>query len=204
MSAPAVAPLPRLSTFGRALLHDTAAHAAVTALTVAADIADPVRAQTARTLYPLIAAADRGDGGEPRRRSPALSTLVADVLAVLRLPNDPRPQLVLALERWLLHPGERSAAELKAAAYALVNAVVPIELTTLEHAWLAGAGVQDAIEVVRHQGFVDCGPQLSLIAAAVATVVPIVWVARELAVTRTQLYRNLRSVDHRAWRELLP
>lgn len=93
-----------LSAHGAQQLYDTAAHAATTALTVAAALADPVRSQSSRTIYPLIGAAASGDGAQARARCGPLCTLVADVLGAAG-DDDPRAKLVLALERWLLHPG---------------------------------------------------------------------------------------------------
>lgn len=194
----------RISEAGCFALHDTPAHAAATALIIAASVADPVRAQTARSLYPLIAVAAGGDGSRTRKRSPALAALVADTLSALVLPNDPRPQLVLSAERWLLHPQPHTAGELTAAATALVAAPWPADLATLEHAWLAGAGIESAVAAVRCDGSGTDERQLSAIAAATSTVVPLVWVAHELDISRGVLYRQLYGVDRCAWRDLLP
>ncbi len=193
-----------LSVGGRHQLHDTPAHAAAAALTVAAALADPVRTQSARALYPLIAAAADGDGAAARARCSPLCTLVADALASTD-DTDPRADLVLALERWLLHPTGGTAEELSAAAREVTeDPRNPLDEDTLDNAWLAGAGIAQALAAVRRGGFTDPGAHLSVIAAATSAVVPTVWVARELDVARAAVYRLLRNVDHHRWRELLP
>lgn len=193
-----------LSAAGSRQLHDTPTHAAAAALTVAAALADPVRTQSARALYPLIAAAADGDGAPARTRCSPLCALVADALAATDR-SDPRAELVLALERWLLHPTQRTAKELTEAAREVTEGSrPPLDVDTLDKAWLAGSGIEQALAAVRRGGFTDAGAHLSVIAAATAAVVPMVWVARELNVARAVVYRLLRNVDPHRWRELLP
>lgn len=194
--------LGRLTSRALAQLYDTPAHAAVTALTVAQTLADPVHSHSVRVIFPLIGAAAAGDGSEARIRSAALSTLVADVLHTACEEPGPKAKLVLALERWLLHPQAHTADEVTRAAADFV-ADPSTEQETLEHAWLAGPGIDSAIEQVRRDGFEQPAAHISLIAAATRTVVPVVWVARELDVPRSVIYRHTRSVDHNRWRELL-
>lgn len=192
-----------LSAHGAQQLYDTAAHAATTALTVAAALADPVRSQSSRTIYPLIGAAASGDGAQARARCGPLCTLVADVLGAVG-DDDPRAKLVLALERWLLHPGRRTAEELVEAAADVVGALWAADPDTMDQAWLVGAGTDAALDAARENRLDHSGAQVSLIAAAAASLVPLVWVARELDVTRAVIYRHTRSADPDRWRELLP
>ncbi|MFA5709949.1 hypothetical protein, partial [Mycolicibacterium sp.] len=84
----------------RTTLFDTAAHAAATALTAAADAcADPVRCQNARAVYGLITESASGQPAAARRRAATVVAVVADAADT----DSDCAALALALERWLLH-----------------------------------------------------------------------------------------------------
>lgn len=130
----------RISGQGRMQLFDTVERAATTALVVAVLIsADPVRSQTSRRVYPLIHSA--GDGAGSRRRAGALSSLVADVLAVQSDNTGAAPALALSMERWLLHPHPSTATELMRTVREFVEGIDSAAAATLELAWVAGAGL---------------------------------------------------------------
>lgn len=191
----------------RMQLFDTPAHAATTALAVTAAAAgplDPVRARTASSIYPLIFDAAAGDGAPARRRAGSVVSLVAESLTALEGATGAEPALVLALERWMLHPQRRTAAELTAVAREVAR--TSSDNVLLERAWLTGAGVEAAVAALRGANMDDesAAPARSLVAAACEHVVPVVWVARELDVSRNVVYRGLRSVDGQAWRAMLP
>lgn len=192
-----------LPAVAAAALFDTPAHAAVTALSITASAAgeDQVRAITTRAVYPLIQESVTGSGATARRRSAALTTLVEE--AVIASAKDVQSALTLALERWLLHPRRVTADELVDAAECFVSAAGGEDVTVLERAWVAGAGLDTAISHLR-SGFDNAQAHLAVVGAAVETMVPMVWVARELDTTRAQLYRHVRAADPIAWRQLLP
>ena len=189
----------------RAALYTSVEHAAALALSAAASsTSDPVRAQTARRLYPLIEHSAAGDGGMARRRASALSALIADV--VLSVPaDDPRCELVLAAEQWMLHPMPDTGAKLmRAARQTAISPCTSPE--TIERAWLVGPGIELALAGMRTRGLDDefSAPFLSLTRAAAEHVVPMVWVAHQIGVPRDRLYRCIRGVDQQEWRSLLP
>lgn len=198
-------PVRKIGKADRGQLSDTVEHAACTALVVAASgSADPVRSQTSRRVYPLIHAA--GDGAGSRRCAGALASLVADVLSGQVDNTDNRPTLALALERWLLHPHPSTAEELKRTVRDFVDRTEAVDPDPLEHAWIVGPGLDDALIKLRKGGLNGdaAQPSLSLIAVAVELTVPMVWVARTLGVNRDQIYRRTRVIDREAWRALLP
>lgn len=134
----------RISGQRRTQLFDTVERAATTALVVAAlTSADPVRSQTSRRVYPLIHSA--GDGAGSRRRAGALSSLVADVLAAQSDDTGAAPALALSMERWLLHPHPSTATELTRTVRQFVEGFDSPDAATLELAWVAGAGLDDAL-----------------------------------------------------------
>lgn len=182
----------------RAALSDTPTHAASTALTVI-DVAcaDPVRHQAARSVFGLIEASVAGDGSRARRRAGSVVALAGDAAKA-----DPRSaELAQAFERWLLHPGRDNAAELTSAAGSFASSA-PEELCL--RAWRAGAGLDAAIAAVTRDGLQEAPPAaLSLIRAACAELVPMVWVARRCDVSRDVVYRRVRAVGVDQWQRLL-
>ena len=97
-------------------LADTATHAAITAAVAAGQLClDPVRARGVRSVFSLISHSAGGDGAPARRRAAMISTL-----AQCAVEEDPScARMLLAFERWILHPGPATAGELtdQAAAY---------------------------------------------------------------------------------------
>ncbi|KMV19671.1 hypothetical protein ACT17_06445 [Mycolicibacterium conceptionense] len=189
----------------RTALYTTVEHAAAMALSVAAtSTSDPVRAQSARRLYPLIDHSAAGDGGLARRRASALTALIADVSSSAPA-DDPRRGLVLAAEQWMLHPmPETGATLLHAARHTALSPCTTPEM--VERAWLVGPGIELALAGMRTRGLDGelSAPFLSLTRAAAEHVVPMVWVAHQIGVPRDRLYRCIRAVDQQQWRSLLP
>jgi len=184
----------RAPRIDRVALCDTAAHAAVTALVVTAHVCpEPVSRHRARSLLRFVTSSAAGDGEPARRRAGSVVVLTAAVA-------DAEPaaaSLVLALERWLLHPGRDSATELTAAAKDF-TADAPEELC--RRAWLAGAGLDFAVDAVASAGLRGAPPEaVSLIGAAIGQGVPMVWVTQRCGVVRDGLYRRIRAVDSDAW-----
>ncbi len=199
--------LRRMTPAAAIQLCDTTEHAAVTALVVViTNCVDPVRAQSARKLYPLIYAAAEGDGTQPRRRAAALASLVDGGLATLEDSDESRRSLMLSLEQWLLHPGRGTSTALVTAAGRFVHSPMAPCPELLEQAWVVGPGMDAAAVALRDEGLDSRGAQayLSLITMAAELAVPMVWVAKELGVPRDQIYRRIRTVDRQAWRSLLP
>jgi hypothetical protein len=184
----------------RAALYDNVAVAAAAAWSaIAGACTDEVLMHSSRSLYPLISAvADTGDGAQARRRAGALTTLTE--CAVAGEPS--RASLVLACERWLLHPGRDGSTELITEAREYAHAASSFEC---DRAWLAGAGISTAIAEVKRNGLDDAPPAAySSIAAACEYIVPLVWVAKRCGVSRDALRRRVRAVDHTSWRTRLP
>ena len=179
----------RLSAAQHAQLSDTVVHAAVTAVTAAGHLCpDLVRARTASALYPMICGiAHDGDGCDARRRSGMLVTLVESTISA-----HPRCRhLLLALERWLLHPGRDSAAELTSAAADYV-ALAP--RATLWLAWSAGAGLDAAVAEIVDNGLRHAPDgAIAAVEAACAGVVSRTWVAQRCGVSRDALNRRIRT-----------
>lgn len=172
-------------------LSDTPVHAAATALAVAGDrCRDQVRSRSVSTLFPVAADVHAGDGDDARRRSGMVVALVESASAA-----DPscRP-LMLALERWLLHPGRDTADELTDAAGDFA-AAVPEELR--QRCWAVGAGLDAAVAAVAENGLDEVGDAgLAAIVAACDSGVSCVWVAHRCGVSRDALSRRLRDVRH--------
>lgn len=174
-----------------AALGDTPMHAAATALVTAAwSCPDAVRAEAARVLFPLLEKAAAGDGGPARRRASTVSTLVH--CAAEAEPST--APLLYALERWMLHPGRDSAAEMSAAA---VRAVPTLPAAVRRRAWVSGSGLDLALADIDRQGL-SRSPigALALIAEAAAGVVPVTWLAQRCQTSRDALHRHLRGVRH--------
>lgn len=183
----------------RALLYDTPAHAATTALTVIDSVCeDPVRHQAARSVFGLIeASAVSGDGSRARRRAGSVVALTGDAAKA-----DARSAaLAQSFERWLLHPGRDNAQELTSASRDF-TADASEELCL--RAWRAGAGLDAAVDTVLRDGLHETPPEaVSLIGAACAELVPMVWVARHCGVSRDAVYRRVRVVGADQWHRML-
>jgi hypothetical protein len=183
-------PPAQLDNKQRAALNDTPAHTAATALAVAGSLCpDPVRARNATALFPVAAdTADSGDGAEVRRRSGMVVALVESAAAA-----DPscRP-LMLALERWMLHPGRDTADELSSAAAAyIVNA----SDDQLRAAWSVGAGLDAAIEEINAVGIQAAGDEaIAAVEEACTHVVSHTWVAQRCGISRDAIYRRSRGL----------
>lgn len=101
-------------------------------------------------------------------------------------------ELVLALERWLLHPGGDNAAELTAAAagYTAAAAEEP-----LRRAWVAGAGLDAAVEEIvtggLHAASLDA---IAAVREACDHIVPLVWVAQRCGVSRDALRQRTKEL----------
>lgn len=173
----------------------TPEHAAAAALSAAFTRVEPVRAQSARALYPLIAESSSGDGALARRKAGPLSTLMQALID-----SDPYcTELALACERWLLHPSTDTGT-------ALVVATGPLEISPKEAdlAWLCGAGIDIAMAEVALNGLRDASDAAcSLIAAGCAQLIPRVWVARQLGVSRDALHRRICTAGAGDWRRIL-
>jgi hypothetical protein len=181
-------PTARLTTENRAALSDTVAHAATTALAVAGVLCpDPVRARNATALFPLAAnIVQSGTGAEVRRRSGLVVALVDSAISA-----DPscRP-LMLALERWLLHPGRDSADELTAAAAAYVATAPDGQLRA---AWSVGAGLDAAVAEIVEVGVHSVGAAtIAAVEEACAQGVSHTFVAQRSGVSRDAIYRRAR------------
>jgi len=174
----------------RAVLNDTLAHTAATALAVAGILCpDPVRARNATALFPLAAdIADSGDGAEVRRRSGMVVALMESAAVA-----DPscRP-LMLALERWLLHPGNESADELTSAtAEYIANA--PDE--QLRAAWSVGAGLDAAVDEINEVGIQAARDEaIAAVEEACTHAVSHTWVAHRCGISRDAIYRRSRGL----------
>ena len=173
----------------RAALNDTLAHTAATALAVAGSLCpDPVRARNATALFPLAAdVADSGDGAEVRRRS---GMVVALVESAAGAEPSCRP-LMLALERWLLHPGTDSSDELTSATAAYI-ANAPDD--QLRAAWSVGAGLDAAVDEINMVGIQAARDEaIAAIEEACTHVVSHTWVAQRCGISREAIYRRARS-----------
>jgi len=183
-------PLPaQLDAEQRAGLNDTLSHTAATALAVAGAVCpDPVRTRTATALFPLAAdVAESGDGAEVRRRSGMVVALVESAAGA-----DPssRP-LMLALERWLLHPGRDSSDELTSATSEYI-ANAPYE--QLRAAWSVGAGLDAAVDEINAVGIQSARDEaLAAIEEACTHVVSHTWVSQRCGISRDAIYRRARS-----------
>lgn len=173
-------------------LSDTPAHAAATALAVASDrCPDPVRSRSVTSLFTVAADVESGDGDDARRRAGMVVALVESASTA-----DPtcRP-LMLALERWILHPGRDTAGELTGAAGDFV-AGAPDEL--LHRCWSVGAGLDAAVDTITERGLQSVGDEVvSVVAEACDMGVSGIWVAQRCGVRREALNRRLRDVRHR-------
>lgn len=182
-------PETELNAAQRAALSDSAAHAAVTAAVVAGRrCADPVRAHTARLLFPLIGTVAAGDSPVAIGHAGRIAALVGSAAAA-----DPscRP-LLLALERWLLHPGRDSATELSYAAASWTDhAPEPLR----RRAWAAGPGMDAALSDIAEHGLQspEVDPAIALIEEASRETVPLVWVSKRCGVSRHALRRRMRD-----------
>ena len=173
----------------------TPEHAAAAALSAALIRVEPVRAQSARALYPLIAESSSGDGVAARRKAGPLSTLMQALIDSDLQCTD----LALACEQWLMHPSADTGAALVVAAGSLETSPKEKEL-----AWLCGAGIDVAMAEVALNGLRDASDAAcSLIAAGCAQLIPRVWVARQLGVSRDALHRRIRATGADDWRHLL-
>ncbi len=163
------------------------ASAAVGAVVVAGRLCpDPVRAQSARHLVTLVEGCDHGDSGPARRAAGSIATLVEAASVA-------HPQfrtLLLAAERWMLHPGPDSAAELTDAAVSAAGALPPDLLRAM---WATTSGLDAAVaEVVSHGIHAASDATVAALAEAAADV-PVVWVARRCGVSRDALHRRIRE-----------
>jgi hypothetical protein len=183
-------PTTRLDVDQWSALTDTLAHTAATALAVAGSVCpDPVRARNATALFPLAAdIAASGDAAEVRRRSGVVVALVES--AVVADPAS-RP-IMLALERWLLHPGRDSADELTSATTAYV-AQAPDD--QLRAAWSVGAGLDAAIDEINAVGLQGARDgAIAAIEEACTHVVSHTWVANRCGTSRDAVYRRSRGL----------
>lgn len=183
-------PKARLDSDQRSALTDTLAHTAATALAVAGTLCpDPVRARNATVLFPLAAdVAASGDAAEVRRRS---GTVVALMESALVADESCRP-LMLALERWLLHPGRDSADELNSATTAYI-ANAPDD--QLRAAWAVGAGLDAAIDEINTEGLQGARDEaIAAIEEACLHVVSHTWVAHRCGTSRDAVYRRSRGL----------
>lgn len=179
----------------RAQICDTEAHAAITALVACAALCDPVRARSVRTLYPLVTASATGDGEPATRSAAALVALTSTAIAA----GAQSAPLALAAERWMLHPGSDTAAELVDAGRGFATTA---PLLDCERYWLAGAGLDAALDAVRRDGAVYAPAwAIALIGIAVRGQVTLTWTAIATGTTRDGLRRRIRAVDPDVWRE---
>lgn len=172
-------------------LYNTPLHAAATAWSSVADTCrKTVHERSARSLYPLIyEVAGTSDGAGARRSAGAIATVVEHAFTV----RHECTSLVLACERWLLHPVRQSEKELVTAAYEYVRVAPMVEL---DHAEMIGIRIEEAIEQVRSEGIdVASADTLATIACACHLVVPLVWVAKQVGVTRGELRNRLRRYE---------
>lgn len=178
----------------RAALSDTVEHAALTALTAAVDACtDRVRRQSARSMFVLITRSGAGDGAPARGQAGAVVALIETVMDA----KHSLAPMMLAFERWLMHPGRDTADELTTAAAAFASSASE---DLCRRAWLSGAGLNAAVDAVTAHGLRDAPPEvLSLIAAACSHGIPVVWVAQRCGVVRDGLYRRIRTADPDAW-----
>ena len=175
-------------TFDPAAVFDTATHAATSALVAAGRVCpDPVRAQSARQLITILGDCAAGDGGPARRRASVIATLFHDSAGA-------SPQLLallLAAERWMMHPAPATAAELLEAARAFTDSA-PAELTAA--AWAAGAGLDAAVAEVVTLGAPSASEEAIALIAGVLGDVPLVLIAQRCGVSRDALHRRLRAM----------
>lgn len=165
------------------------AHAAAAALVVAHQLCeDPVRATAAPRLFALIPAAVACDGSVPRRHASTLVTLIHEAVTA-----EPRyAPLLLAFERWLLHPRRDSADELTSAAD---NALAGAPGELLRRVWVSGVGLEAALAEVDRVGFGDVDDSVvAVLAEAAAGVAPLTWLAGRCGTTRERLRHRLQSV----------
>lgn len=174
--------------FDPAAVFDTATHAATAALVVAGRVCpDPVRAQSARQLIAILGDCAGGDGGPARRRASAIATLLHDSAAA----SPQQLPLLLAAERWMLHPAPATAPELLEAARDF-TASAPVDLTAA--AWAAGAGLDAAVAEVVTLGAPSASEDAIALIASVLGDVPLVLIAQRCGVSRDALHRRLRAV----------
>lgn len=164
-------------------------HAAAGALAAAQRICpDRLRSHGAVKLFSSLELSVGGDGSTARKQASALATLIETAAAA---EPTSRP-LLLALERWLLHPGRDSASELASAVDSYRDGAGE-ELRRLM--WVSGPGLSGALDAVDRCGL-DGTPTevLAVIAEAVDGVVPASWLAKRLETTRDALSRRLRGL----------
>lgn len=172
-------------------LHDTPLHAAATAwATVAETCRETVHERSARSLYPLIfEVTGTGEGTVARRSAGAITTVVQHAL-------DEQyrcMELVLACERWLLHPVSQSEKELVTAARRYARSASAVELRRAE---LIGKRLEEAIAQGRDGGLDALSAEaLADIAGACEFTVPMVWSAKQMGVTRGELRNRLRRYE---------
>ncbi|WP_138233336.1 hypothetical protein [Mycolicibacterium aubagnense] len=178
----------------RTALFDTVEHAALTALTAAIDACtDRVRRQSSRAMFALITLSGSGDGAPARGQAGAVVALIETAIEA----NPSIAPMMLAFERWLMHPVWDTAEELTTAAGIFVSSASE-ELC--RRAWLSGAGLNAAVDAVSAHGLRDAPPEaLSLIRVACSHGIPVVWVAQRCWVVRDGLYRRIRTADPDAW-----
>lgn len=163
------------------------ASAAVGAVVVAGRLCpDPVRAQSARHLLTLVEGCDHGDSGPARRAAGSIATLVEAASVA-------HPQfrtLLLVAERWMLHPGADSAAELTEAVVSAAG-VLPPDLRRAM--WATTSGLDAAVAEVVSRGIHSASAATVAVIAEAVEDVPLVWVARRCGVSRDALRRRIRE-----------
>jgi hypothetical protein len=148
-----------------------------------------VRARSATVLFPLAAdIAASGDGAEVRRRS---GVVVALVESAASAEPSCRP-LMLALERWLLHPGHDSADELVSETAAYIENATDEQLRA---AWSVGAGLDAAVEEINEVGIQAARDEaIAAVEEACTHVVSHTWVAQRCGISRDAIYRRSRGL----------
>lgn len=149
---------------------------------------DQVRIHTAQQLFSLIGAVAAGKDDAAISHAGKIAALTGSAAG-----SDPVcRQLVLALERWLLHPGHDTAVEIcfAAAAYTMQ---APEQL--LRRAWVAGAGLDSALAEISEKGLqsAEADGAVTLIEEACTDTVPLVWVSQRCGVSRNALRRRIRD-----------